>query len=133
MQDIQPIALDEAPPRKRTPVAPLEWAIEQRGGRFRLLLAGCGKSWDVLEKLDAPCTGLLLRDGQELEVYNLTAEQVAQFFGSLTGKQTRVSNGRGKKAGAIEVQPTKRTRKVSEAVRHARSERMRRLNQSKGA
>jgi hypothetical protein len=133
MQDIQPTALDEVTPRKRTPVAPLEWAIEQRGGCYRLLLAENARAWDVLEKLDILCAGLLLRDGIEFEVYNLTAEQVAQFFGSLTGKQISIGNGRGKKAGAVHVEPTKRTRKVSEAVRQARSERIRLLNQGRGA
>jgi hypothetical protein len=92
MLDIQQATLDEAPPRKRAPVTALDWSIEQRGGRFRLLLAGCGKSWDVLEKIGAPCTGLLLRDGQELEVYNLTVEQVVQFSCSLTGKQPSRNN-----------------------------------------
>jgi hypothetical protein len=94
MLDIQHATLDEVTPRKRTPVAALDWSIEQRSGRFRLLLAGCGKSWDVLEKMNAPCTGLLLRDGQELEVYNLTLEQVAQFFGAFTGKHISRDNGK---------------------------------------
>jgi hypothetical protein len=133
MLDIQHATLDEAPPRKRTSIAALDWSIERRGGKYRLLVAGCGKSWEALEKIDAPCASLLLRDDQELEVYHLTLEQVTQFFATVNGKQINYGNGRGKKAGEVEVQPTKRTRKVSEAVRHARSEHMRRLNQSKSA
>jgi hypothetical protein len=69
----------------RTSVPVLTWAIEYRGKQYRLLLDGDETSWRALEEMGVPCAGLLRRDGQELEVYSLSVEQVQHFLEIATG------------------------------------------------